>query len=223
MMAFGRREQYIILVLLGVIIFGVGVKFAIAKPASVNPRIVQKEVSKEEKSQAQIFVHVAGAVQKPGLYQFKEGARVKEALDKAVPTEKANLDAVNLAEILTDGSKIILPEIGQAINQESGGGSNIIKSKTTVPSAKSVTSSRTKSGGGSKTSGSSKLSPGEKININTADVSQLDRLPGVGTATAQKIIDYRNANGGFKSIEEIKKVAGIGDKKYADLSPYLTL
>lgn len=219
MIAFGRREQYIILVLLGVIIFGVGVKYAIAKPASVNPKVVQKEVPREEKGQAQIFVHITGAVQKPGLYQFKEGARVKEALDKAVPTEKADLDAVNLAEILTDGSKIVLPEKGQPINQNVGRGSTVVKPKGSA----ATTSSRTSTRRGSKTATSTKLSPGEKININTADASQLDRLPGVGVATAQKIIDYRNANGGFKSIEEIKKVAGIGEKKFADLSPYLTL
>ena len=63
----------------------------------------------------------------------------------------------------------------------------------------------------------------EKININTASLEDLDKLSGVGPATAQKIIDYRNQNGGFKSIEEVKEVSGIGDVKYSQMKDNISI
>ena len=217
MFSFGRKEQYIILVLIGVIIFGVGVKFALAKNSPSKAKIVQKENIAEDKNKEKIFVHVSGAVQKPGLYDFTQGARVKDALDKAIPNDKADLEALNLAELLTDGLKLTVLVKGQAPAS--------VPSTRTTPSSVKSASSKTVS---SKTTADKKspaptLAPGEKVNINTADQSQLDKLPGVGPITAKKIIDYRNSKGGFKSVEEIKEVAGIGDKKFSDLVGYITI
>ena len=208
MFSIGRRQQYIILLLLGVLVFGVGVRFALAKsnPAKTGYIEARGEVSKK----ARLFVHVSGAVQKPGLYQFEEGARIKDALDKAVALPEADIEALNLAEQMTDGAKIIVPAKGQQ-TQITSAGSPV---KPGNASAGKVAAGKTLSKG---------LAPGEKVNINTADQGQLDKLPGVGPATARKIIDYRNANKGFKSVEEIKKVQGIGDKKYAEMKDYLTI
>lgn len=213
MFSLGRKEQYIILVLIGVIVFGVGVKFALAKNIAPKPAIVPKINKMAEQKKDKIFVHISGAVQKPGLYEFTDGARVKEAIDQAIPTDKADIEALNLAEKITDGAKIVVPEKGQAqapIASVSGGSS-------------AGKSNSTKTGTTKNSASSTKLAPGEKVNINHADSGQLDKLPGVGPSTAQKIIDYRNANGGFKSIEEIKQVPGIGDKKFNDLKDYIII
>ena len=91
--------------------------------------------------------------------------------------------------------------------------------------AKSQAGSTTKSTSG-KVAGASTLNSGtsqSKININTASLSQLDSLPGIGPTYAQRIIDYREANGGFKSIEEIKNIKGIGDKTFEKFKDQITI
>lgn len=213
MFSLGRKEQYIILVILGVIIFGIGVRFAMAKTGPVKPKVGSKSAAPGERNRGKIWVHIAGAVQKPGLYEFTEGERIKNALDKAVPTDKADIGSLNLAELLTDGLKLTVPEKGQV---PTAAVSNPSQSKSGGPTpgiSKAPSGSKVKTG----------LAPGEKININTADTGLLDKLPGVGPATAQKIIDYRKANGGFKSIEEIKKIQGIGEKKFNDMKQYIVI
>lgn len=144
----------------------------------------------EEKEK--IVVHVAGAVNKPGVYTLEEGDRVKDALDIAGGvTPEADLECLNLALRLHDEDKLYVPKIGEI--------------------ADSPDSSKNSSIAGISSNDNG------KININTATEAELVQLPGIGPVTAQKIIDYRESNGKFSNVEDIKNVSGIGDKKFEQI------
>lgn len=142
-----------------------------------------------------IAVHVSGAVAAPGVYELEEGARVADAVELAGGfLEGAAENALNLARVLNDGEQVVVPTAEEQAAQQ------------TAAEA---------SGGAA--------GVGEKVNINTASAEQLDTLPGVGESTAQKIIADREANGPFSSPEDVKRVSGIGDKKYAELADLITV
>lgn len=129
-----------------------------------------------------IQVHVAGEVNKPGVYKLDEGSRIMDAVTAAGGfTLKADQNSLNLAKVLEDGEQILISSIDASQSQSTQANSG------------------TNNG---------------KVNINTADLTLLQTLNGVGPSTAQKIIDYRSANGKFKAIEDLKKVSGIGDKTF---------
>lgn len=148
----------------------------------------EENIIKEEAKKV-IVVHIIGEINKPGIVELEEGARVIDAIKKAGgTTEKADLAQINLAYILKDGQKIYIPNTednNKKIEYNTANIENNIKE--------------------------------EKININTADEDELQRLPGVGASTAEKIIKYREENGSFRKIEDIQNVKGIGEAKYNDL------
>lgn len=139
-----------------------------------------------------IFVYVTGAVNSPGMVELNgSDLRVADAVNASgglLPT--ADVDNFNMAETISDGQHIRVPE------------------KNAVRSIAPIASDVVEKGGGS-TDG--------VVNINTADADELDTLPGIGPAMAQRIIDYRQLNGGFKSIDEIQNVRGIGAKKFENI------
>ena len=147
-----------------------------------------------------ILVHISGAVNNEGIVELKEGSRVSDAIEKAGGLkDSANLRDINLAEKLEDGVKIYIPTNEEvAKTDENNGGI-------------------TKYSNGTSGSTSSSSNKNSKININTATQAELDSLPGIGPSTAQKIITYRQENGKFKSIDDLKKVKGIGDSKFNEL------
>jgi competence protein ComEA len=148
-----------------------------------------------------LVVDVCGAVARPGVYHLPAGARVCDLLTAAGgATAQAELSAVNLAAKLADGQQVAVPERGQAAAVPPAGGS-----------------------GGASSGGSGATTPTAPVNLNLATVEQLDALPGVGPSTAQKIVDYRTANGGFHSVEDLKNVSGIGDAKFAALKDLVTV
>jgi len=152
---------------------------------------------------ASVTVHVVGAVHRPGVYALAEGSRVRDALAAAGGcVGDAMLEAVNLARILADGEQVRIPtaeEVAAGAVASAGGG--------------------TPSTGGPAQS----AAVGGKVNINTASVSELDTLPGVGPSTAQKIVDDRTANGPYKRIEDLMRVSGIGEKKFESLKDYVSV
>jgi competence protein ComEA len=141
---------------------------------------------------ARLVIHVAGAVRRPGVYRLRSGSRVDDAVQRAGgATRRADLGGLNLAAELEDGRQVLVPERARG-----GGGV------------------ATAAGSGATASAPA---PGQPLNLNTATLEQLDELDGIGPATAQSIIDYREENGGFGSVEELGQVPGIGDVRLASL------
>ena len=163
------------------------------------------EIIKEEEEK--IVVHVTGAVKNEGIVEIKEGARIADAVEASGGfSEIADISQINLAYQLEDGQKIYIPSINdekvdendkvlqkEYITEEAGDEVIIEDNDISVKSKES------------------------KININTAKMSELEEIPGVGEATAQKIMEYREQNGKFKNIEDIKNVSGIGDSKFENM------
>ncbi len=151
---------------------------------------------KQESESVRCFVHVDGAVGSPGVVELQgTDLRVYDAVQAAGGLlDDADTSAVNLAEPLADGAKIHIPKQGE--EQDTAGG---------VPAAgQAQTSGATGAGGGV-----------ALVNINTATSEELQTLPGIGEATAAAIIDERERNGPFASIEDLMRVSGIGEKKFA--------
>lgn len=161
----------------------------------------------------QIAVHVAGAVKKPGVYYLPKGSRVEAALRAAGgPAEGADPLGVNPAALLSDADQVIVPE----------------KEDRQPPAAAVRNTSDQKQVSSSRRHGQrapDKLrSPGEgTVNINTAALEELQRLPGVGPAIAARILAYRSEKGGFRSVDELTEVSGIGEKKLAAMKPFVRL
>ena len=178
------------------------VGFATASDFQVTSASASGSASAEASSSsasgsASLFVHVSGEVNKPGLCEVESGARVAAAIDVAGGfTEEAATDSVNLAREVTDGEQIV---VARKLSDEEVAAASQVESA--VSSA--VGSSAAASG---------------LVNINTASEGDLKSLPGIGDATAAKIVADRQANGAFKSVEDLKRVSGIGDKKFESIS-----
>jgi competence protein ComEA len=137
----------------------------------------------------ELYVHVAGAVRRPGLHRVPASSRVAAAIHRAGgPSRRADLTAVNLAGKVEDGQQILVPKIGAA-------------SPATGAAA----------GGGAG------ASSGARLSLATATVEQLDALDGIGPTLAQRIIEYRESHGGFRSVDALREVDGIGEKRFAAL------
>ncbi|TFC93469.1 helix-hairpin-helix domain-containing protein [Cryobacterium sp. TMT3-29-2] len=148
-----------------------------------------------------IFVHVLGAVRRPGLFELSTGARVMDAVAAAGGlTETADPAGTNLARKLSDGEQVYLPQLGEVpVGPPPGAGS--------VP-------------GGAPGPG---VGPSALVNLNTATLVDLDTLPRIGPAMAQRILDYRDTNGPFATVEDLRNVTGIGEKTFEGLSALVTV
>ena len=172
---------------------------AAASDAFVVERAEQEGTSSVEGEEAvaeearTVVVHVGGAVADPGVRELAEGSRVQDAVDASGGfAEGAAPDALNLARVLTDGEQVVVPTLEEAAGAQGADAA-----------------------GAGASSGSA---AGGRVNINRATAAELDTLPGVGPSTAEKIVADREANGPFATTEDLKRVSGIGDKKYEELA-----
>ena len=165
-----------------------------------------KENEKEEKTL--IFIHVSGAVNKPGVIELEENSRIGDAIEKAGGINKdANIEDINLAYKLEDGMKIHIPTNQEVEENKKQNVKEDENNEYITNSSKTATNENT----------NNKEAKQSKININKATQEELDTLPGIGPSTAIKIIEYRKEKGNFKTIEEIKEVSGIGEAKYSKI------
>lgn len=151
--------------------------------------------SNEIKEISKIKVYVVGEVKFPGVVELEEGSRIEDAIILAGgTTDKSDLSKINLAYSLEDGQKLYVPSIKENFENQYVTTDNEDGVLETTNSEKDAI-----------------------ININTADVSELCGLPGVGEGLAERIVTYRKENGKFKTIEDLKNVSGIGDKKFESI------
>ena len=201
-----KKKKVIFLIILLICPIGLIIKdklsskqdlYVLTEDKKVSEEVVEEQdVKKEENNVTNkvITVYISGEVNKPGIVTLNDSDRLATAVEKVGgTTKKADLNSVNMAVKLQDEMHYIIPKIGEVTKEN--------ESKLEI-------NNNTNQGEISKTS---------QININTATIEELDKLPGVGEATANKIVNHRNDNGEFKTIEEIKNVNGIGDKKFEDM------
>jgi competence protein ComEA len=191
-----NRPPLVIGALLAVLVAGLGVRYvhgradvggAAAPAAAGRAPAVQVRASGGRSS----LVHVAGAVRRPGVYRLPDGARVQDAVRRAGgPGRRADVNAINLAVKVSDGQQVVVPR------------------RTAVASAPPAAPPGSASGA---------VAPGPPINLNTATAEQLDTLDGVGPVTAAKIVAWRTRHGGFRNVEDLGQVPGIGPKRLAAL------
>lgn len=198
-----RNRGFVLVTLINLTVVG-GLFFWMQRPAPAPIEVVPPQPTPSPTLQPPatplpLRVHVTGAVLHPDVYWLRPGSIVKDAIGAAGgATGDADLVRINLAQELHDQERLYVPRVGE--------------SDAPPP----VT-------GGEPAPPIGELAPGHKININTATATELDTLPGIGPAFAQRIIDYRDANGPFQSIEEIILVSGIGNATYDKIKDLITL
>ena len=167
-----------------------------ANPTTLTENIATSDtiIEKESTQVTDIIVDVKGAVKKVQPYTMKSNQRVKDVLEKAGILPQADLSQINLAEKLIDQKLIYVPKKGEAT------------------SAQGIT-----------TPLSNQDSQKQPINLNLAQESDLVEVPGIGPSKAQSIIAYRDEKGGFKSVEDLKEIKGIGEKTFEKLKDYFTV
>ena len=180
----------------GFIIFAIIVGLFVSRSESkTDTDNVEGNIQEVEETSTEnlFFVYVVGAVYKPGVVEVEEGTRLYQVIQKAGGAlETADLSKINLASIVKDEQKIIVPYIENKDDKVNDNSANVQASVRLV-------------------------------NINTASEAELQTLNGIGASTAKKIVDYRNQNGDFNTVEEIMNVSGIGQSKFDSIKNDITV
>jgi len=165
-----------------------GILFLVTRPPRGQPVLLLPAPTATS-----LLVHVAGAVNQPGVYSLPPGSRVQDAISLAGGfLHEANLQAINLAALIKDGERVFVPKV-PATPVPGNADSPEVSSSVQYP-----------------------------IDINTATQAELESLPGIGPITAQDIIAFRDQNGAFRTIEEIENVPGIGQKTFETIKEFIT-
>ena len=166
----------------GLLVLAVGYRVLGSRAPEPPPVTVEgpaKAAARPGRSAGRVYVHVAGAVRRPGLYRVREGARVAAALELAGgATRRAELTTTNLAARVQDGQQVVVP----------------VRGRSPAATAPAVAGT-----------------PPGPISLANATQAQLEELDGIGPTLAARIIEYRDAHGGFRSVEELAEVDGIGE------------
>lgn len=208
------KKQKIVVYIIAVIV-AIGMIYFIYNNNQVKNDDVEKDIlvsntstkEEEKNEQEQIVVHVTGSVKSPGIVKLTDGSRIEDAIEAAGGlTENADISKVNLAYVLEDGIKIKIPssseeDIGDGDVLIDGSGENVVEEDDSQSTNQN----------------------GKGININKADETELQTLPGIGASLASRIVEYRKQNGKFANIEDIKNVSGIGDSKFSNIKDLITV
>lgn len=178
-----------------------------------------------------IYVFVCGAVAQEGVYELPAGSRVYQAVEAAGGyAADADTSYINQADPVTDAQKLEIPTVEEAekLREEAALAAENRQAETDAESGSGpdgAAAGYANNGAGQVNNGAGQAddAAARLININTADEATLQTLPGIGAAKAASIVRYREANGGFSSIEEIKKVSGIGDITYENIKGCITV
>lgn len=195
---------YLAMLVLSLAVVG-GVLY-LSSRAPARPLVVSvppTRAAKQNETPARIIVSVNGAVQTPGAVALESGALLAHALQAARVQADADVSKLDLTRALQDGDKIFVPSNASAVAVENPKPTVTqnarVSAVATVPSANA------------------------KLNLNTATLQELDALPGIGPALAQRILDYRAQNGSFKNIEELQEVKGIGETLFNEIKELVTV
>lgn len=199
-------KKYPYLLGLTVIIIGLFMRFFLLRtPAeeTTDPELFSTSESTFQETtnttEQEWYVDVKGAVKKAGMYRITQGMRLMDVIDLAGGfTPEADQNQVNFSKLLTDQEIIYVPKVGE-----------------TIPAIDEVSQGKSNTTTGSGTA--------EKININTADLTELQQLTGIGEKKAADIIKYREENGSFRAVEDLTKVSGIGEKTLENLKDSITI
>jgi competence protein ComEA len=189
------RRELVLLVALGLVgLGGAGLWYVRSLPAPVAVRTAPRS-PEAAPSPAVLFVHVAGWVRSPGVYELREGDRVIDAIERAGgPRRGAETTVLNLAALLTDGQQVLVP--GPAAPPGEG----------TAPGS---------TGGSTPTS--------TLVNVNSASAEELETLPGIGEVLAQAIISHREEHGPFAAVDDLEEVSGIGPVTLEEIRDLVTV
>lgn len=197
-----RRELALLMIVVVAALAGAGLWYARSLPQPVALQAEAGPRASPTATPVSLFVHVAGWVRRPGVYELREGARIIDALEMAGgPRPKADLTMLNLAAVLTDGQQIVVPRpLPQA-----------------QPPPAAVSPAGASVQGGVAAGGTT------LVNVNTATAADLETLPGIGPVLAQRIVDFREQNGPFTAVDQLEEVSGIGPVTMEGLRDLVTV
>ncbi|MEA1962452.1 MAG: ComEA family DNA-binding protein [Bacillota bacterium] len=209
MMDLDRSKVFFIIGLLIILAFAGGMKYAdIRGQSAASDELVLEDMNRSEvpptsnENSSKIKVYLIGEVEKPGVYEVQQGTRLYEVVELGVVTDGADLTRINLARRVVDEEVIVVPSFEAAIESNS-----LPVDATGFSAGEDFTSLLGPSG-----------QQDGKVNLNTASVQELDdKLPGIGPTLAGRIVTYRENNGGFRQVEDIRQVSGIGEKRFEDI------
>jgi competence protein ComEA len=201
---YNNKQLIGIILMVILLVSGAFMYYLQSKPVVVRQDVFDAEKEKpvaakqESGSKKSLIVHVCGAVNRPGVLKLKDGDRIVDAIECAGGANgEADLEVLNLAAKVIDGSRVYVPKQGEQI---SGAAINMTSQN-----------------------GPSQTEKPPPVNINNANADQLEALPGVGEVLAQRIMEYREDKGGFSSIEQLRNIEGIGPKKFEQLKDKVTV